>query len=249
MSLSINASPVIAALAAVIAAAVTVLYYRRTVPPIPRGRKIVLATLRFLGLFLLFTFLLEPVLHNVFSTSLPPRIALLVDNSQSITINDATGDRVQKEKDVIRTAQQSKVAGNVQSYLFGDSTYPRQLDSLGNFIATGATTNISAALNAIEKTRTEQNVQAVVLVSDGEYTAGENPTSTSENIPVPVYTIGIGDSSEQRDIRISSVITNDVALLGSTIPIVVNVHSMGFDNQQVSVTLTDDNQPAGTQQI
>ncbi|HET7152597.1 MAG TPA: hypothetical protein VFJ29_02450, partial [Candidatus Kapabacteria bacterium] len=249
MSLSINTSPVIAAIAAVIALGVTLLYYRRTVPPIPRGRKIVLSTLRFLGLFLLFLFLLEPVLHNIFSTNLPPRVAVLIDNSQSMTIADATGDRVQKEKDIIRAAQQSKIAGNVQSYLFGDSLHPRQLDSLGNFSASSATTNISSALNAIEKTRTEQNVQAVVLVTDGEYTAGENPLNTAENIPVPVYAIGIGDSSEQRDIRINSVITNDVALLGATVPIDVTIHSKGFDNQQVSVTLTDDNQPAGTQQV
>ena len=93
-------------------------------------------------------------------------------------------------------------------------------------------TNITDALATIVKERAEYNVQAVVLVTDGDYTAGKDPMTGAANLPIPLFTIGVGDSTEQKDILIGAVVANEVALQGTSIPIQAAIHSMGFDNRR-----------------
>src|SRR5437867_815345 len=69
------------------------LFYRYTLPPLPTRRRIALSTLRALTLCFLLLLFFEPVLHLIKRDDQPPTIAILIDNSQSMTLSDGGGTR------------------------------------------------------------------------------------------------------------------------------------------------------------
>lgn len=86
--------PVIVLVAAAFAAAgVSALSYRRTNPPVSSARRILLGSLRTAGLFLVFLLLGEPLLSLLRTVSKPPALAVLLDASRSMTIEDRDGPR------------------------------------------------------------------------------------------------------------------------------------------------------------
>lgn len=249
MFLTLHGSPVVLALVVVVAAAIAVFYYRRTVPPVTGAAKYTMIALRALGLALLLLVLFEPLLHRVFTEVREPRVVVLVDNSQSVGITDASGDRREAIKSVVGAVLEHPRRAMMDGMLFGDSVSEGPLDSLRRFNAGGASTNIAAALRAAANDRDARNTQAIVLVSDGVFTSGNDPRGYTSSLPFPIYTIGIGDSSEPRDIAVTSVIANTTVLLGNSMPVDVQVHSTGFDGQSVGVTLFDENTVVATQRI
>ncbi len=67
--------------------------YRITVPSISSSLRYGLVALRSSALFLLFLFFGEPVLSLIVRSVYPPVVAVLVDNSGSMTIKDRSGRR------------------------------------------------------------------------------------------------------------------------------------------------------------
>src|SRR4030042_1993940 len=80
-------------LAGVLAGILAVYGYRYTLPPVSRFLRISLLLLRGLGLFLLVLLLGEPLLSLVAHRSEKPVLAVLIDQSKSLTIRDKSGDR------------------------------------------------------------------------------------------------------------------------------------------------------------
>ena len=81
---------------------------------------------------------------------------------------------------------------------------------------TGEETNIGKALREVKSQYFNQNFGGVVLVTDGIYNAGVNPISISERYNVPIYTVGIGDTTKYADLRIQNIARNSMAYLGSS---------------------------------
>ena len=44
------------------------------------------------------------------------------------------------------------------------------------------------------------NLQAVVLITDGNSTTGMNPLYEAQELAVPVFTVGVGDTTDQKDL-------------------------------------------------
>ena len=69
------------------AAALSSLAYRRTLPPVSRAWRVTLASFRAVALFLLFFLLGEPLLSVLRIDSIPPAVAVVLDNSRSMTVS------------------------------------------------------------------------------------------------------------------------------------------------------------------
>src|SRR5512140_1849284 len=93
LSISFGGSILFFLLCAAIAVGAAFFFYRFTLPPLPRGTRLTLSVLRSLSLALLLLLLFEPVARLTTTTRQEPVIAVLVDNTQSMTIRDAAGDR------------------------------------------------------------------------------------------------------------------------------------------------------------
>jgi hypothetical protein len=255
---SFSASPLYAALLILLAAVLSYMYYRFTLPPVARSRRIILSILRGGALALVLMLLLEPVLRTSFLIHHPPVVAILADRSASMTIVDRTGNRAEQSRNLLTTVIPGAIPGGVETefYSFGTSLrgpLRQPLDSLGD-----ETTDIAGALLALARERERLNIRAVIMLSDGMYTEGENPVYRAGGLGIPVFTIGIGDTAQQKDVLVSRIIANDVVYAGTTAPVDVVIKSSGYGGEKAEVTLNDGTRildrtvvvlPAGTAEV
>jgi len=226
-------------LAAVISILLSLFVYRTTVPPIAPAKRYVLISLRSVGLFLLFLLLGEPLVSLVTHSVIQPVIAVLVDNSQSMAITDRKGRRDEMLKSILHSDVWKQIGKNGKLTFALFDAKVRNLAGMSDDSLTfkGEATDISEALKSLKNSSASSNVQGIVLLTDGNSTVGINPLYEAEESGVPVFTVGIGDTVEQKDLLIRKVITNDIAYSGSKVPVNVTVHSAGFGGERVQVSL------------
>ncbi|HVN48729.1 MAG TPA: vWA domain-containing protein, partial [Bacteroidota bacterium] len=213
--------------------------YRITIPPVGQAKRFVLIALRGVGLSLLFFLLGEPLFSIIHHTKEQPAVAVLIDDSQSMSIKERTNDRAAVLRSVISSDVWNKLKkeGDVSFFLFDAKTKSIRTLAADSIFLNGAETDISQALKWTKKVFIAGNLQAAILITDGNSTAGSDPIYDAEDLGVPVFTVGIGDTSEQKDILIRKVLTNELTYAGNRLPVNVMVHSAGFNGEQVQVTL------------
>jgi len=232
-------SPALAVALAVLAAyAAAFLSYRRTLPPVSTATRMVLTILRGTALSLLVLLLFEPVVRAVFVSSRHPLLAVLIDNSSSMRLRDASGRR-----DSVLWRTLGLLPGvlpegtDLAVYSFGSSVSGPRPSMPESLRFDEPSTNIARALRVSGET--PGGARAVLLLTDGNATAGPNPLYAAEDLRLPVYAIGIGDSAEQRDLMITAVSANRVMLAGVPTPAEIRVKSAGYGGERVGIAVSD----------
>jgi len=103
-----------------------------------------------------------------------------------MTIVDRTGNRAEQLKNLLTSVIPAAIPAGVETevYSFGTSLRgPLQQppDTLGD-----ETTDIAGALLALAHERERFNIRAVIMLSDGMYTEGENPVYRAVAMGIPV---------------------------------------------------------------
>ncbi len=184
--------------------------------------------------------LLQPILHIIFEQQESPVVAILLDNSKSMTIEDDFGKRSDSLNYILRETNFVQFEDSVQfpTFTFQDSIKNYGGDSLR---FDGKQTNISQAIKNAQDSLLQKNLQAMVLVSDGQFNQGVNPLNEAEDSAIPIHTVGIGDSTIGKDIRISGLQVNRVAYANEEIPVNVRLIQRGFEKGDVVVQLKKGN--------
>ncbi|MEL7339114.1 MAG: hypothetical protein AAGM67_01410 [Bacteroidota bacterium] len=232
-----------------LAGGLTWLMYRRTQDLLPQTPRVLLSVFRFIVLSILGLLLLEPLLNSLNRVQFAPIIAVLQDDSESLTIQkDSTFIREQYPAELNQfLASFPEEDYAVDFYRFSRTIEPiADADSL-SFGETG--TNISQAIKDVQRRYQNQNLGAIVLLSDGISTAGINPLYAVEATRQPIYSVLLGDTTEQKDIQIKEVLYNEIAYLNNEMPIRVKVASNGFDQAPLKVTIRNRNKVLQTQNI
>ncbi len=181
----------------------------------------VLAFLRFLSVFLI-TLLLAGIMVKSISLRLKkPIIAVLQDNSQSIAY---ALDTVQLKRFLLTEKQvleQLKKKFDLRFFVFDKSV--RESDKVD---FTGKYTDISGALNSIFARFYNQNLGAVILISDGIYNRGYSPKNLPNLGIVPVYTVLLGDTATHKDLKVATLLTNAFVYQGNSFPLQVEVKAL-----------------------
>ena len=229
-------------LSVLVVSALSFLFYRYTLPPVTRAKRILLTTLRALALSLLLMLLYEPLVRLIFSSQERPVLAVLVDNSKSLQIVDKSGKRSQTLIDALAThaLQNLPNNGELRYYTFGTILKERRPFENDSLQFNEDATDISATLRALEKEKERYNIHAAVLFTDGSYNSGRNPIYDADQLGVPLYTVGIGDSTEQKDVLITKVATNDLVYDETSVPVDVTLKSSGFDGERIEATIAVD---------
>lgn len=233
MDLSLAYSPVLLALCAVAAGGLAWWSYGRSTPAVHGPRRAALAALRFAAIFLVLLLLFDPVWRRITRSGEPPLLAVLVDDSESLTLGTAAA-RVRAALDDLPTD------AALRFYRFDAEAVPAGRALRGDSLRfAGERTDLAAALARVEDDFAGRNLRGVVLVSDGRITDGRNPAYLAERFPVPIHTAVAGDSLSTRDVRLARAITNDVAYAGSPLPVQAGVRAAGFAGETASVTVTE----------
>ena len=208
---------------------------RRTTPPLQGTRRTLLVGLRTLAYTLLLLVLASPILNRQRDLQQRPRIAVLVDDSASMSSTDAPSGptRSARARDVVRAVREAlgddpvdlevvPFAGEPGSPLAAEA-YLAATDS-----ATGAGTDVLRALRSTADRSSGDNLQAIVLVSDGRATRGALDPAATAALGTPVFAIGIGDTLPARDLALGRVDANPIAYVESETEVVVRVDASGY---------------------
>lgn len=190
----------------------------------------VLFILRSALVFLLTFLLLGPILRQVNNIFEKPLFIFLYDDSESIkkTTTASVLTQLDRELNTLRDKLLEEGYDVTKTNLAGED-----IQSI-NFNAT--TSDLNAALKRIENRYEGRNIAGVVLPSDGIYNSGLSPLYGVYNFPI--YTIGVGDSSERSDLVIKNVAYNKIAYQGNKFPIRVDVLAKGITSQNIQVNLS-----------
>jgi hypothetical protein len=214
--------------------------YRQTLPPISKQLRFLLVSLRSASLFLIVLLLGEPLLSLLSRTTERPIVEILIDNSKSMTIHDRRGDRKKTLGDVLRSPSFDRLRsiGEVRYSLFDASFKTLTSLALDSVTANGEGTDIGKALKRVKEATSTSNSQAVILLSDGNSTVGTSPVYEADELGLPIFPVGIGDSSEQKDVMIRRLQTNEITYVGNRVPVTVVVRSTGYDGERVEIGLS-----------
>ncbi len=185
-----------------------------------------LSFLRFLSSFGILLLLINPKFESTTYTIEKPNLVVLVDNSSSMkTAKNEVVAQIQQ----LRENNEIKDRFTVSEYIFGDNL--KELDSL---TFTEKNTNISRALSQINNTYGTKKT-ALLLITDGNQTIGEDYSYLSEQLKHPVYAIAVGDTTKYEDLKIDAVIINKFAFLNNKFPLEIGISYTG--NESVKSTL------------
>ena len=247
MDLSLTVSPVVLAASAVAAGALAWWAYGRSTPAVAGWRRAALAGLRWAAFFVVLVLLFDPVWRRVTRTGEPPLLAVLVDDSESLRLGAGAGAPAAR----VRAALDGLPAdAALRFYRFSSDAQPAGSRLRGDSLAfRGERTDIAAALARVEADFAGRNLRGVVLVSDGRVTDGRNPAYLAERFPVPIYATVAGDSVSSRDVRLERVLTNDVAYVGSPLPLQAGVRATGYAGQSAPVTVSQGGRVVARQSV
>jgi len=224
-------------------------YYASTNPPLPPFRKALHTLLRGLGLSFLLIVLFEPVLSMLRTTEDTPHVMALLDNSQSVAMQDA---RSLRKENYIKGLNESKIASldeEVRFAEFDETVNPKQNFTPDSLQFKGQRTDIERALRYTGDNAESNNTQAVFMITDGAYNTGANPLYAAEQLGKPIFILGIGDTNEPKDVSVQTLVTNDVAYMGSVLPVNVTIKASGYEQGTSLVTLYDNGTKVSEQQI
>jgi len=191
------------------------------------------AALRVMVIFLTCLLLLAPTLSINKNETQKPLLVFLQDNSQSVPVA-LKQDTAQYKKDASRLLSQLEEDYRVVKWGFGSGI---QRDTL--FEYQQASTDISQALSQAIDFYGQQNLGAVILATDGRYNQGANPQFSDLPFQGTVYTVALGDSAVQKDIRISNVYTNKTVTLNSQFEIRADLVAQRVSGYNNNIRLSD----------
>jgi len=198
----------------------------------PWGRipSLVLSGIRFITVSLIAFLLLGPLIRYIQNTVIDPSYVIAVDNSRSIpeTYTEQNFNLLIDDLDKILAA----LPGNNQEVKIKDLT-GNDYSNINDIEFDGTSTDLNKVLHKIENDYEGKNLAGVVLISDGIYNLGSSPIYS--NFGFPVYTIGIGDTTEKEDIILKSLNHNKIVYQGNKFLLQAEIYNKGYLGNSISV--------------
>ncbi len=201
-----------------------------------------LVGLRIAAAAVLLAILSEPASRLLLERTESPGVALLVDTSASMGLTDGLGSRNEILADVLSSDALNALENRyrVHNYRFAEDLSPLPEGGVDSLTTDGAGTDIGAALSFLKDGARTGRFSAAILMSDGNFTVGRDPLRAADDLGLPLYTVGIGDTLGVRDLSVSHLAVNEVVYAGSNVPVEVVVSSRGYDRVRVPVTLREE---------
>lgn len=213
---------------------------------IPLRDRLTLATLRAAALGVLVTCLAGPIL--LVATAVPRRniVAVLVDDSRSMSIADAgAATRYASATESFapgtgRVARALSGRFQVRVFRFSEVLAPLAPGDTGH--AGGRVTDLAAALGAVKERLAGEPLAGVVVASDGGDNAGGALTDALlayRAAGIPIHTVGYGVEQFDRDIAVELGPLPERTLKSGTLVAEVRVRQRGYAGNSVPVMVED----------
>jgi hypothetical protein len=192
----------------------------------------ILAALRFIIVSGITFLLLGPLIKHIRNKVIEPSFVVVFDNSRSIpeTYSETafTGLKGQFEE-LIDNISNSQLQIQIKD-LSGENY--KSVHDIG-FEATS--TNLNLILHEIENEYEGKNLAGVLLISDGIYNRGASPVYS--DFGFPIFSLGIGDTTEKEDIILKSLNHNKMVYQGNQFLIQAEIYNKGFAGKPITISL------------
>lgn len=215
--------------------------YRRTTPEIPLAVRVFLTSLRVVAFLLIVLLLMDPryVFHS--ERHEPARVIAAIDQSASMSLPSiaSSNSRFETAKALSQRLGEIVKSGDAkyEEVFFSGDLLNASPDTIA---ANGQGTDITRSLGSIHRRYDGENIAAIVLLTDGVETT--NRLVRREIPPVPVFAVGLGDTSAPEDVRIKDVDYNSIVRAPSRSSISASLHYSGAKNKRVEVRLRENGQ-------
>ncbi len=239
IDLSLSFNSVFFFIGLILLAAYSFYVYRFTLPPVSKTKRFILTTLRTVSLILLLFIFFEPVLTFTKKNILTPVNLFFFDNSKSITIDDGT-NRVKTMRALIELTRSSSLNDKNMYFSFGSSVRSVNEDSLAKLNFSENASDFAKIFSSINQTK--NYISSITIISDGVITEGSTPIYSAEKTGIPVFTVGIGDSTRKNDIEIKNAINNEFIYAETPTTILVTILNKGFSGKATQISLYENSQ-------
>ncbi len=156
-----------------------------------------------------------------------PIVLLAIDNSQSVK---NTGEVSLEALKSFKAQFDDKF--EIETVLFGQEIKEAQSPTYAD-----VKTDYSELMQYVRDEYKYRNLGGMVLFSDGIYNLGQNPLYEAWDNQIPIYTVGLGDPTPYKDLRIQKVWSNKVAYLHNTFEVEVQVQADLCKGQNATLTI------------
>lgn len=196
-------------------------------------QKIFLALLRFLSIFLVVLLLLAPLFERTKKVKQLPILAVAFDNSQSVQPY---------------VGSVSKFAATIKERFSGDYqldfwSFGSKVVNSNSFTGTDRRSDYGQLLKSLKNNYINKNIGAVILFGDGIYNQGQNPENLASGLKFPVYSIGVGDTTQKNDAAIRNVKTNKIAFLKNKFPVEIELKFLKLKNKIAYIDIENNHNP------
>lgn len=215
----------------------------RSVKSLTGSQKGLLIVLRSSALFILVLLLLNPVFRMTSTVRQKRNLAVLIDNSKSLSLVKGSYLGLQSYDSVLSVI--SHIDTNhvhLNYFTFGSHVTPVRKPRLS---LSESATNISNPLYAIQHSDT--SYAAIILLSDGIYNNGEDPKYLKPDIPV--YAIALGDTTTVPDLLVNDLSAPGTAYLGKSMTVTAGIEHTGYTGMTIPVQLLHSNHVVAQRKI
>jgi uncharacterized membrane protein len=238
------------------AAVVTILSYSMAKGDTRTTDRVVLSTLRLLTVAVLLFSLFRPSL--ILTSVVPQRnfVGVLIDDSRSMTIADADGrlrsdfiaETFGPERSQLLVELEDRFT--LRFFRFGKAV--QRIGGIGELTYAESATDLGSAMVRVQEELAGVPLSGLVVLTDGADNSGE-PLAESlvpiQAASLPVYPVGLGESSLSPDIQVSRVEMPRTVLVGTSLSVDVVVSHRGYQGRTVQLVVEDAGQIIATEEV
>jgi len=232
------------------------LTYKTTGGDQPRRDRAVLIGLRIAVLALLVVCLFRPTL--ILKASVPQQnfVAVLVDDSRSMTIADTNGQPrsafVQQQLSGPNASLFKALSDRFVLRFFSFASSVDRQPTAANLKYAGTATRLGPALERARDELSGLPLAGLVMVTDGADTSDtslDEPLASLKARSIPVFTVGLGEERFSKDIQVTRVETPRAVLKGTSLVVDVMLSQTGYSGQSVTMNVEDEGHIAASQNV
>jgi len=241
-SLSISGSTLFLILGIILFVLFSVYVYKYTLPKLETQAKTLFILIRSLILALIIFLLFDPVLSIINHTPDNPINYVFIDNSRSISLKDSL-----KRISLINELRNKLNDYNLPFKFFSFGGINKELGKDDKIAFIEPVTNFENIFDYLDSAK--GNIATTTIISDGIITEGSSPLYRSEKSNFPIITVGVGDTSKQKDIYVSNVNYNKFIYAGTPTTIQADIINNGFVDKNSTAYLYEENRLIDSKEI
>jgi len=222
------------------------LLYKKTTIAVPPRLKILLIALRSSALIVIGLCLLQPMITSSRLAPQQGELAVIVDNSRSMTIRDARDGRSRGETAVDLLFGQSGLLERLQ-HDFNLRIFPmagggRAISDRRDMTFEAFRTPLAEGLQQVAQTLQGLPLAGMILISDGADNGRQDPMDEVRNLKtrdIPVFTVGVGRPVITRDREIIRVTSDRTVLEGAIFEVNATVRSRGYEQREFEILVEE----------